>query len=83
MKHLRHPVIGDANYGDGVHNRFFREELGISRLLLAATAIRFPHPFSGTEIEIHAPLDDSFRTVLMRPEWQPSPSECGVLLSIG
>lgn len=71
MKHLRHPVIGDANYGDGAHNRFFRERLGIPRILLAATAIRFAHPFGGNEIEIHAPLDDSFGEALRRPEWQP------------
>jgi tRNA pseudouridine65 synthase len=75
MKHLRHPVIGDANYGDGVHNRFFRDRLGVARLLLAATTIRFPHPFDGHDIEIHAPLDDSFRKALLRPEWQPSLSD--------
>jgi tRNA pseudouridine65 synthase len=83
MKHLRHPIIGDANYGDGVHNRFFRDSLGVNRLLLAATAIRFQHPFSRNEIEIRAPLDDSFRKVLMFPEWRPALSECDPWLSIG
>ena len=47
LKHLRHPIIGDANYGDGAHNRFFRETLGIGGLLLAATRLRLRHPFSG------------------------------------
>ena len=82
MKHLHHPIIGDANYGDGAHNRFFRDNLGVARLLLAATAIRFQHPFSRNEIEIRAPLDDSFRKVLMLPEWRPALSERDPWLSI-
>jgi len=77
MKHLRHPIIGDANYGDGAHNRFFRNELGVGRLLLAATSIRFQHPFTGNEIEVESRLEDSFREVLMRPEWQPRLAESG------
>ena len=70
LKHLRHPVIGDANYGDGAHNRFFRQSLGITRLLLAASAIRLPHPRTGAALEIHAPLDESFLAALTWPEWQ-------------
>lgn len=71
LKHLRHPVIGDANYGDGAHNRFFREFLGIGRLLLAATAMRFRHPFGDEEVNVAAPLDGAFADLLARPEWRP------------
>jgi tRNA pseudouridine65 synthase len=71
LKHLRHPVIGDANYGDGAHNRFFRHSLGITRLLLAATAIRLPHPRTGEPVEIVAPPDDFFRAALASPDWCP------------
>jgi tRNA pseudouridine65 synthase len=74
LKHLRHPVIGDANYGDGAHNRFFRDSLGIGRMLLAATTIRFRHPFATNELEIEAPLEGDFTTLLERPEWQPTTS---------
>ncbi len=70
LKHLRHPVIGDANYGDGAHNRFVRESLGVTRLLLAASAIRLPHPRTGVPLEIAAPLDDSFLAALAWPGWQ-------------
>ena len=70
LKHLRHPVIGDANYGDGAHNRFFRESLGITRLLLAAGAIRLPHPRTADPVEIVAPLDGSFLAALAGPGWQ-------------
>jgi tRNA pseudouridine65 synthase len=71
LKHLRHPVIGDANYGDGAHNRFFRDTLGIAGLLLAATRIQFRQPLSGAEIDLHAPLPHPFLRLLERPEWKP------------
>lgn len=69
LKHLRHPVIGDAVYGDGAHNRFFRDSLAIERLLLVASGLRLPHPRSGALLEIEAPLDDSFRQALIWPAW--------------
>ncbi len=68
LKHLRHPVIGDANYGDGAHNRFFRSR-GVSRMLLAASGLRFIHPFSAAPFWLSAPLEDSFAEVLRWPEW--------------
>ncbi|NUP11254.1 MAG: pseudouridylate synthase [Polyangiaceae bacterium] len=40
VKHLGHPVIGDANYGRSEHNRLLREKLGLSRLALHASRIR-------------------------------------------
>lgn len=58
MAHLRHPLIGDANHGDGRHNRFFREKFGVSRLLLHAAALRLPHPDTGAELTIEAPLPE-------------------------
>jgi tRNA pseudouridine65 synthase len=70
LKHLRHPIIGDANYGDGAHNRFFRESLGVHRLLLAATDLRIRHPFTGEPFEIHAPVDGAFHAVLSWPQWR-------------
>lgn len=69
LKHLRHPVIGDANYGDLTHNRFFRNTLGVGRLLLAATHICFVHPYTHTELRIAAPLDQSFRQVFQELGW--------------
>ena len=69
LKHLRHPVIGDANYGDLVHNRFFRHTLGVGRLLLAATEIGFEHPYAATELRVAAPLDESFRRIFQELGW--------------
>jgi tRNA pseudouridine65 synthase len=78
LKHLRHPVIGDANYGDLVHNRFFRNTLGVGRLLLAATGIGFEHPYAKTELRIGAPLDECFRRLFQQLGW--ATTEVEVLL---
>jgi tRNA pseudouridine65 synthase len=68
-KHIFHPIIGDSKYGEGRHNRFFREYFGCHRLLLAATEIRLPHPESGAELRISAPLEASFATLLIQLGW--------------
>jgi len=56
LKHLGHPVIGDANYGKSEHNRFIRSRFGLDRLALHAESIALPHPASGEPLDIHAPL---------------------------
>lgn len=60
MAHLRHPIVGDTNHGDGRHNRFFREHFGIHRLLLAATSMSFPHPETGSMVYIDVPVPSDF-----------------------
>jgi len=70
LKHLFHPVIGDTNYGDGRHNRLFREELGCGRLLLHAVELSFIHPLSGEAVHITAPLDDTFAAPIRRLGWR-------------
>lgn len=64
MKHISHPIIGDANHGRGRHNRYFAERFGKGRLMLAATRMSFIHPVSGALLELSAPLEDSFVEVL-------------------
>ncbi len=43
--HLRHPVIGDAVYGN--HPAAFWAERGVTHQLLHAYAMRFAHPTTG------------------------------------
>jgi len=69
FKHLFHPIIGDTKYGEGRHNRFFREHFGCHRLLLAATRLAFPHPLDGRQLVIEAPLDPAMTAVLERLGW--------------
>lgn len=69
MKHIFHPIIGDTTYGDGKHNAFFRQQLHLHRLMLAATKLVFQHPFSGNSIELVAPLDAEFRQAYSALGW--------------
>ncbi|WP_449286511.1 pseudouridine synthase [Marinobacter sp. PE14] len=64
MKHINHPIIGDANHGRGRHNRYFAERFGQGRLMLAATRMAFRHPVSGKPMTISAAPEASFLEVL-------------------
>src|SRR5262249_44825629 len=41
LKHVGHPVVGDANYGRGEHNRALAAAVGLTRLALHAQSIAF------------------------------------------
>ena len=69
LKHLSHPIIGDATYGKGRHNRYFAEHLGCHRLLLACTCMAFKHPTDGRRLEIKAPVSGEFAATLARFGW--------------
>lgn len=66
LKHIAHPIIGDATYGKGLHNRFFQSAFGCHRLLLACVELAFRHPESGEPISIATPVADQFASVIER-----------------
>jgi tRNA pseudouridine65 synthase len=70
LAHLRHPIVGDVNYGDGKHNRLFREVLGVRRLLLHALALELPHPGTGERVRIEAPLPGDMAALFARFGWE-------------
>ncbi len=76
MKHIGHPIIGDAKHGKGVHNRFFQCEYDCHRLLLACTILRITHPVSGSRLQFEATLDDAFNRVLAAFDWQGDAGSC-------
>ncbi len=69
LKHIAHPIIGDATYGKGRHNRYFAEQLGCRRLLLACTELAFDHPFDGRRLQMKAPAGGEFAALLARFGW--------------
>jgi len=69
LKHLAHPIIGDATYGKGKHNRFFAEHFGCHRLLLACTGLAFDHPVSGERLQMKAPVSGEFAATLAQLGW--------------
>lgn len=60
MKHISHPIIGDAKYGRSEHNQFFQQQLNSHRLMLASYFLRFTQPHTGETISIIAKPEQSF-----------------------
>ncbi|HEY7884706.1 MAG TPA: pseudouridine synthase [Cellvibrionaceae bacterium] len=69
LKHISHPIIGDAKHGKGKHNRFFAENLQAPGLLLSAVQFTLPHPVSGAVLIINAPLRGSMAYIINRFDW--------------
>ena len=71
MKHIAHPIIGDATHGKGPLNRAVAEYLGLQRLWLHAQSLAFNHPVSGQGLQLASPLPcewglwDGFATAQM------------------
>lgn len=72
LKHAAHPVIGDATYGKGRHNRLFTTLFGNQRLLLACVELGFTHPVSGVPLRLQAAPADDFARVLAALGWTPA-----------
>lgn len=60
MKHIAHPLIGDATHGKGALNRALAELLGMQRLWLHALRLELKHPVGGAPLCMEAPTG---------PEW--------------
>jgi tRNA pseudouridine65 synthase len=70
MKHILHPIIGDTKYGEGRHNRLFREHLNSHRLLLMAVAIEFEHPVTGQKVNIETGVGAEVEALFKRLSWE-------------
>ncbi|UZE94772.1 pseudouridine synthase [Alkalimarinus alittae] len=69
LKHISHPIIGDAKHGKGNLNRAFSEHHDSHRLLLASVALTFLHPVTNKCIHLKAPLQDDFKKTLNSLGW--------------
>jgi tRNA pseudouridine65 synthase len=54
LKHIAHPILGDATHGKGPLNRAVAAHLGQSRLWLHARRLELVHPVSGMPLSLHA-----------------------------
>ena len=66
LKHIAHPIIGDATYGKGRHNRLFQDLFGCRRLLLACLEMRLTHPVSKEPLVLTAPLAEDFNALAVK-----------------
>ena len=56
LKHVAHPIIGDATHGKGPLNRWWATRLGQQRLWLHAWQLALPHPVTGEWLELDSGL---------------------------
>lgn len=69
LAHLRHPIIGDINYGDNKQNPFFIEHFGFKRLMLIAQSLSFIHPVTEQKVMITAEFDEQWQHVFKALDW--------------
>lgn len=77
LKHIGHPVLGDANYGRLEHNRFLREAFGLARLALHAACLQLVHPTTGAPLTFVAAVPDDLTGPLARMGFAPSSWQIG------
>lgn len=70
MKHISHPIIGDAKHGKGQHNRFFQENFACDGLMLASTEMQFIHPITSETLTLTAPLAPKFTRIIHQFNWE-------------
>lgn len=63
FKHISHHLIGDTTHGNGRHNRFFRSQFDIHRLLLMSRRLGFVHPYEGSRINVQADPDEVWQNI--------------------
>lgn len=59
-----YPVIGDSSHGDTRVNRIFHDRLGIQRLMLMASFLKFVHPITNQPIHLECELDSDFQEAI-------------------
>lgn len=69
LKHISHPIIGDAKHGKGNLNRAFSHHHNSHRLLLTAVSMRFLHPVLQTPHSLFAPLQQDFLAAMRSLGW--------------
>jgi tRNA pseudouridine65 synthase len=60
MKHIAHPILGDATHGKGPLNRGVAELVGLQRLWLHAESLELHHPVSGQRLRLTSPLPSAW-----------------------
>ena len=60
MAHIFHPIIGDRPHGCNKQNRLFKNEFGLTEMMLHAQSLSFKHPVTNEEIYIEASFHAEF-----------------------
>ncbi|WP_088332198.1 tRNA pseudouridine(65) synthase TruC [Lacimicrobium sp. SS2-24] len=74
MAHINHPIIGDANHGDGKHNAMLRTEFDFQGLALTACEVVLNHPVTGEKLVIKSESEPRMQRLLTL--WRENNWEC-------
>jgi tRNA pseudouridine65 synthase len=69
LKHIAHPIVGDATHGKGQHNRAVAVFLGLQRLWLHGLELQIRHPATGQILQLQAPLGPDWAALRERGVW--------------
>lgn len=65
LSHEGHPIVGDEKYGDFALNKDLgRGESRFTRMFLHARYLRLPHPVSGQDLVLEAPIPPDCQSLL-------------------
>ena len=67
VRDLHHPILHDGDHGDSRVNRWWRENMGLSRLALHAGCLKIP--YNNQPLTIHTPIPKDLRTVFEQVPW--------------
>jgi tRNA pseudouridine65 synthase len=70
LKHIAHPILGDATHGKGPLNRAWAAWVGMSRLWLHAWQLQLPHPADGRLLTLQAEPGPEWHALGQRGTWQ-------------
>lgn len=70
LKHIAHPIIGDATHGKGPLNRAMAGLLGLQRLWLHGLELALTHPVSGEPLVLQAPPGPEWQALRTIGHWQ-------------
>ena len=65
LAHLGFPIAGDEKYGDFTLNKSL-PNAGLKRMFLHAWKMQLPHPVSGMEMALEAPMPEALESFLKR-----------------
>lgn len=63
---IKHPLVLDDEHGDKRFNKLFSASFTYRKFFLHAISIDFPHPITGKQMHIEAPLPRQFNDVLAK-----------------
>ena len=67
--HIFYPIIGDRKHGCNKQNKFFKEQWGMTTMLLHASELTFIHPVTHKEVHLQAAVQSEFLRMTALMKW--------------